>query len=69
MNKVKMAYAGKKVYVGMDEHKRTYSGTAICEGEIVKRDTMLADSKGLIRYLKQHVEGAVIDSVYEEGYC
>ncbi len=69
MNKVKMAYAGKKVYVGMDVHKRTYSVTAICEGEIVKRDTMRADSKGLIRYLKKHFEGAVIESVYEAGFC
>jgi len=69
MNKVKMTYAGKKVYVGMDVHKKTYSVTAICEGEIVKRDTMRADAQGLIRYLKKHFEGAVIESVYEAGFC
>ena len=66
--KEKRSYAGKEVYVGMDVHKRTYSVTVICEGEIVKRDTMCADASGLIRYFKKHFEGAEIHSAYEAGF-
>jgi len=65
----KMSYTGKEVYVGMDVHKRTYSVTVICEGEIVKRDTMRADPEGIVHYLKRHFAGAKIHSVYEAGFC
>lgn len=65
----KMTYVGRKVYVGMDVHKKTYSVTVICEGEIVKRDTMRADGQGLVRYLQKHFTGAKIHSVYEAGFC
>lgn len=67
--KKKMSYVGKEVYAGMDVHKKTYSVTIICEGEIVKRDTMRADPKGIVHYLKKHFEGAKIHSVYEAGFC
>ena len=69
MNSAKMSYEGKKVYIGMDVHKRTYSVTAICEGEIVKRDTMRAESGSVIRYLQRHFAGAEIHTVYEAGFC
>lgn len=69
MNKEQMSYQGKKVYVGIDVHKKTYSVTSICDGAIVKRDTMGANSEGLIRYLKRRFEGAEIHSVYEAGFC
>lgn len=65
----KMSYAGKEVYVGMDVHKKTYSATVICEGEIVKRDTMRADPEGIVHYLQKHFVGAKIHSVYEAGFC
>lgn len=45
-------YTGKTIFVGMDVHKKTYSVTAICDGAIVKRDTLKADPQGLISYLK-----------------
>lgn len=68
MDGVKVSYAGKKVYVGMDVHKRTYAVTVVCEGEIVKRDTMRADCEGLIRYLQKYFEGAEIHAAYEAGF-
>lgn len=67
--KRKMSYAGKEVYVGMDVHKKTYSVTAICDGDVVKRDTMRADPEGIVRYLQKHFERAKIHSVYEAGFC
>lgn len=69
MNSVRMTYTGKKVYVGIDVHKKTYSVTAICEGEIVKRDTMRAEPEGLIRYLKKHFKGGEFHTAYEAGFC
>lgn len=64
-----MSYARNEVYAGMDVHKKTYSVTVVCEGEIVKRDTMQADAEGMVRYLRRHFEGAKIHSVYEAGFC
>lgn len=70
MNKKKeISYKGKAVYVGMDVHKKTYAVTAICEGEVIKRDTLHAEPEALVRYLLKHFEGARIYSVYEAGFC
>lgn len=30
-------YTGKTIFVGMDVHKKTYSVTAICDGDVVKK--------------------------------
>ena len=38
-------YTGKTIFVGMDVHKKTYSVTAICDGVIVKRDTLKAETR------------------------
>lgn len=62
-------YCGREVYVGMDVHKKSYSVTVICEGQVVKRDTMRADAEAVVRYLRKHFEGAKIHSVYEAGFC
>ncbi len=45
-------YTGKSIFVGMDVHKKTYSVTAICDGTIVKRDTLKAEPQGLLPTLK-----------------
>lgn len=65
----KMSYAGKEVYLGVDVHKKTYSVTGICEGVVVKRDTMRASPEALVNYLRKHFEGSKIHSVYEAGFC
>lgn len=46
-------YTGKTVYLGMDVHKETYAVTAICDGQIVKRDTIKANPETLIAYCKK----------------
>lgn len=68
MNRIKVSYIGKKVYVGIDVHKKTYSVTAVCEGRMIRRDTMRADREGIVRYLHGHFSGAEICSVYEAGF-
>lgn len=44
-------YTGRIVFAGIDVHKKTYAVTCICEGEIVKRDTLVAAPRRLVEYL------------------
>lgn len=62
-------YTGKTIFVGMDVHKNTYSVTAICDGAIVKRDTLKADPNALIVYLKKRFGSGKIKTAYEAGFC
>jgi len=61
-------YTGKVVNVGIDVHKKTYSCVSICEGLIVKRDTMPARPEGLLNYLKNMFSKAEIYTAYEAGF-
>lgn len=68
MKNQKIDYTGKKVYVGIDVHKRTYSITAICESEVTKKTTMSAQPSMLALCFKSWFRGAKIHSVYEAGF-
>jgi transposase len=68
MSKANISYQGKKIYVGIDVHKKTYAVTVICGREIVKRDSLLASPEGLVQYLKKFFKGARIFTVYEAGF-
>lgn len=61
-------YTGKTVFIGIDVHKKTYAVTCICDGEIVKRDTLKAAPIILLDYLCKFFPRAVIKSVYEAGF-
>ena len=61
-------YTGKVVYVGIDVHKKTYSCVSICDGHVVKRDTMPGKPATVVKYLKNAFKGAKIESVYEAGF-
>jgi transposase len=65
----KKNYTGKIVYMGIDIHKKTYCCVSICEGEIVKRDTLLANPEGLLNYMNKFFPGAKIKSAYEAGFA
>jgi len=62
-------YNGKTIFVGIDVHKKTYSVTAICDGCIIKRDTLKAEPEGLIFYLKKRFGSGKIKTAYEAGFC
>ena len=61
-------YTSKTVYIGIDVHKKTYAVTAICNKEVVKKDTMTADCNNLLRYITKYFKGAVIYTAYEAGF-
>ena len=45
----KKLYAGQKIYIGIDVHKRTYYAVAVTEGEIVKKWRTAAFPQELVR--------------------
>jgi transposase len=61
-------YTGKTVYVGIDVHKNSYSVVIICNGEVVKKDHMVACPENLLRYLKNTFREANINTAYEAGF-
>jgi len=61
-------YTGKKVYMGIDVHKKTYACASICDGEIIKKDTMNANPTTLIKYIENQFKGAIVQTAYEAGF-
>lgn len=61
-------YMGKTIYLGMDVHRDSYSLTAICDGEIVKRDRILAQPEAIVQYCKRFFPNGRIKSAYEAGF-
>lgn len=66
--KDKHDYTGKNIFVGIDVHKKTYSVATICDGELVKRDSIKAYPENLVKYLDKYFGGASIKSAYEAGF-
>jgi transposase len=64
----RLDYTGKRIFVGIDVHKKTYSVAVLCEGEIMKRDTLTASPETLVSYLKKYFQGAEVFSAYEAGF-
>lgn len=62
-------YTNKTIFLGIDVHKKTYAVTAICDGQVVKRDTLKAEPDVLIAYCHKRFVGAKIKSAYEAGFC
>jgi len=63
-----LKYTHKVVYLGIDVHKKTYAVTAICEGQVVKKDTLKADGSFLLSYCKKYFPEAQIQTAYEAGF-
>ena len=68
MNRKKVTYREKKVYIGIDVHKKTYTFSAYCDGLICKTATVPADPQQFASSLKKWFSGAIIYSVYEAGF-
>jgi transposase len=68
VSKTKLNVVGKKVYVGIDVHKKTFTATAIGDGVIVKCWTMKADGAELAMSLKKWFKGCEIHTAYEAGF-
>ena len=62
-------YEGKVIFVGIDVHKNHYTVSCICEGELIKRDTITATPDNMVTYLQKYFRGAKVRSAYEAGFC
>jgi len=62
-----LKYTHKVVYLGIDVHKKTYAVTAICEGQVVKKDTLKADGSFLLSYCKKYFPEAQIQTMADVG--
>jgi transposase len=61
-------YTGKKVFVGMDVHKKSYAIAAYCDGEVVKKWTTPSSPEATAEQLTKFFKGAEIHSAYEAGF-
>lgn len=70
MNKssAKISYEGKKVFVGIDVHKKSYSVVAVVEGIIAKKWRTVASPDKLAEQLRRYFPGASIHTAYEAGF-
>lgn len=64
----KYDYTGKKIYMGIDVHKKTYACVSVCDGEIVKKDTMPAEPSILISYVRNTFSAGELTTAYEAGF-
>ncbi len=65
---LKNSYVGKKVFVGIDVHKRTYSVVTVVEGVVVKKWRTVASPEKLAQQLVRYFPGASIQTAYESGF-
>ena len=68
MSKEKVSYIGKKVFIGIDVHRREYSVSCVCDGELVRRCTMAASAEKLVEFVERYFEGATVSTAYEAGF-
>ncbi len=62
------SYAGQKVFIGIDVHKRTYSVVAVMEGEVLKKWRTSAFPQELVKQFQRFFSGAELYTVYEAGF-
>ncbi len=56
------------IYLGIDVHKRTYSVTAVAQGNIIKTASMPADPQILLNFIRNNFPENPVNSVYEAGF-
>ena len=61
-------YSGKKVFVGIDVHKKTNVIVVYCENSLVKKWTSPANPESIAEQLNKFFKGAEIYTAYEAGF-
>jgi transposase len=61
-------YSGKRVFVGIDVHKKTNVIAAYCEGDLVKKWSSPACPESIADQLTRFFHGAEVHSAYEAGF-
>jgi transposase len=58
----------KKIFIGIDVHKKNYFVTAVVDNNVIKRDTIPGDPNYLVAYLKKNFKNEDCYSAYEAGF-
>ena len=61
-------YQGKRIFVGIDVHKRTYSVVSSMDGQVIQKWTTPGSPKKLVRQLQTLYPQAEIHTAYEAGF-
>ena len=68
MNRERVSYAGKGVYLGIDVHREFLVASCVSEGCVVKSCRMPPKSDAVISLISKYFSGAEIKTCYEAGY-
>lgn len=68
MNKERVSYAGKRVYIGIDVHRAFFVASCICDGSVVKRCRVPASGQAVILLISKWFSGSEVRTCYEAGY-
>ena len=60
----------KKVFIGIDVHKKNYFVTVVIDNQVVKKDTIPGEPNYLVSYIKKYFrgEGNEYYNAYEAGF-
>ena len=64
----KISYRNRNVFIGVDVHRRHYTVSCICEGDLVKKCQMLAGPEYLLSLINKYFSEATVKVVYEAGF-
>lgn len=68
MNRERVSFAGKRVYIGLDVHRGFFVASCVSEGEVVKRCRMAAKSQAVISFIGKYFPESEVKTCYEAGY-
>lgn len=68
MNKERINYSNKEVFIGIDVHRKSYNVCCLCNGELVQRCHMHAKPEMLVEFINKHFREANIHTAYESGF-
>ena len=64
----RISYRDKKVFIGVDVHRRHYTVSCICDDELVKKCQIVAIPEQLLCLIKKYFSEAKVKVVYEAGF-
>ena len=61
-------YSNQTIFIGIDVHKKSYSISAIHNGTLIKKATIVADPDILLSFLYKNFNNAQLETAYEAGF-
>lgn len=68
MDRERVSYAGKRVYIGIDVHRAFFVASCVSDGVVVKRCRMPGTAEAVVSFIGKYFNGAEVRTCYEAGY-